>query len=228
MKKYIWFFAFLCMSLFLAFQLKAQADYINRNVSDFINNVEFHNSVNKLPPDLEGSPYLNDDFTHGSIYLEGKYKFTDVPLRYNIYNDLMEFEDKGHILDLDEKHKIDSVIINNKTFVYTLDKGNREGGYYELLAQGKVSLLGKLKIEFRPREPAKPMRDPVPPKFVRLPDEYFVQLPGGELEKVKNVKKLIQALPDHQKALNTFVENKKVKNHEAEGMAIVVNYFNTL
>ena len=49
-----------------------------------------------LPEDkYEGSPFLDDSYVTGYVYA-GKEKFAGVPMRYNIYSDLIEFQDGGH------------------------------------------------------------------------------------------------------------------------------------
>jgi len=41
--------------------------------------------------DIEGSPYLNKEFVEGTIYTNQKNQYNNIPIRYNIYTDELEY-----------------------------------------------------------------------------------------------------------------------------------------
>ena len=211
MKRNLLFFVILCFFLLPGKGLLAQADYVNRNVSDFMNNVEFHNNVNKLPPDLVGSPYLNNDFEKGNIYLEGKYKFNDVLLRYNIYNDVMEFKDHGHLLDLDERHKIDSIQLQGNTFVYHIEPGQSARWLFRIADAGQSRIIGKVenRIQGTPacKTPARPRTTQVCKDPGRIFFEKGVRHPG----KNKEHQRYIGSTGRPPETINRFSEETKVE-----------------
>ena len=66
-----------------------------------------------------------------------------VPLRYNVYQDLMEYQQNGKALVLDPSPKIKSVRLGESTYI--VDKfefdGKTKFGFFNLLDSGKVTLI---------------------------------------------------------------------------------------
>ena len=51
--------------------------------------------------DIEGSPFLNEEFIRGEIVMNDTLFYREIPLRYNMYNDVMEFQNaSGQVLEL--------------------------------------------------------------------------------------------------------------------------------
>ncbi len=69
---------------------------------------------------IEGSPYLLDDFTIGSVYTNTSDEFTDIPLRYNIYSDQIEFKTGDNsVFSMGTPEIIERVELGNYKMVYS-------------------------------------------------------------------------------------------------------------
>src|SRR6267143_2044045 len=63
-----------------------------------------------------GTPYLNDNFVTGVVYTNlGKY--SGVSMRYNMYDDNIEFKQNDQLLILDPQPRIMKVELDGHTFV---------------------------------------------------------------------------------------------------------------
>jgi hypothetical protein len=102
--------------------LLAQSAFVDVPVSDFMNRVNKNNQLEFNQPDIEGTPYLNEEFIDGAIYYDGKYRIPSIPLRVNLYNDAMEYKDKNTILAVAKPERIDKIIIDDQTFIYLKKK----------------------------------------------------------------------------------------------------------
>ena len=64
----------------------------------------------------EGSPYMNDEFRQAFVQ-SGDLKFQAVPMRYNVVEDVMEFQKGAFIHLLDPDPKIAKIEMGEATFV---------------------------------------------------------------------------------------------------------------
>ena len=80
--------------LFVAITSYGQATYTTATLNDLVQQLNWNKTVASNSPNIQGSPYLNDEFTEGEIYFDGKFKIEQVPLRLNLNNGEMEFKQK--------------------------------------------------------------------------------------------------------------------------------------
>jgi len=181
--------------------------------------------------DIEGSPYLEDNFIKGSVYTTSKTEYVDVPLRYNIYNDQLEFKtgnDKVQALAAPEM--IEKIEFGNYKMVYapySISKKIRRG-FFVVLAEGKSSLYEKPRITFKEATEPGGYKDAEPAKFVRNTDEYYIRVGENQAKLVGNKNDLLEVFPDHQKQLETFIKKNKIKPNKPESLKELVKYYNSL
>src|SRR5688500_17747647 len=101
-------------------------------------------------PEIEGSPFLDDNFVQGEVYVGSKR--TAVPVRYNIFQDLVEYQQAGQTMVLEPSKTIEKVRIGDKTLVCEKFEfnGKSKYGYLTLLDTGKVTLLSKKVVKYIP------------------------------------------------------------------------------
>lgn len=102
---------FFILILVVSIDAMGQADLKTvSNITEQANNLDFFlrsltfNSAATYS-DIAGSPYLKEEFSDGYVILESGQK-VDLSLRYNIYNDLMEFENKGVVYNFNDPDKV--------------------------------------------------------------------------------------------------------------------------
>lgn len=179
---------------------------------------------------IEGTPYLDEKYVDGEIYF-GESARTKVPVRYNIYQDLIEYQQNGKALVVDPSTKIKKVQMGDITFI--VEKLNVGGktkyGFLNLLDSGKVTLYSKKMMRYQ--EPLKGRAldgGDVPAKFSRMQDEYFYKIGTGELKEVGNLKELIAGLPDKQDEIKQYVKQEKISPKKEEELRKLIQYYNSL
>lgn len=177
---------------------------------------------------IKGSPYLDDTFLSGEILTTSNTQYTGVPLRYNIYNDEIEFQGKNKEAYNLEKSTIKSVTINKTTLVYRPYAISEKMGrsYFELLVNGKVKLLKRYQVRFEKEQPAKPYKDPVPAQFKTNSPDFYVAIEEAEARKISGTKDLLSLFPEKQAEISAFIKSKKLKTGKQEDLIQIISFCN--
>lgn len=179
--------------------------------------------------DAEGSPYLQDDFIMGEIFANDG-KAPRIMLRYNIYEDHMEFQQGETFYALKPEKSVDKVRLGVQVFVveeYPY-KGKSKVGYLQRLDSGKVILLAKKGIDLSEAQQPSAMKYTITPaKFSRTADIYYYRI-GNEIMKVESVKKIIASLPDHQEEVSKFVKENSVSVKDEGELTKLFKFYNSL
>ncbi len=176
-----------------------------------------------------GSPYLVEEYLSAQVYsLQGDY--LDVPMRYNVHQDIMEFKHEDSLFALEPNLLINKILLDEYTFVveYYQQKKSSGAGYFIRLDSGKVSLLSKPVINYIPAQKGKPIQGDVPANYQHLPPMHFLKLPNSVLVQIKNLKQLLGALPDQQEEISAFVKDKKISGKKLDQFKEVIQYYNEL
>jgi len=208
--------------------LFAQESYTTTGLTDLVNYIAWNKTMDHGSPDISGSPYLNDEFIPGEIYFDGKYKVEKVPLRLNLYNGDLEFKEKNVIMAMADPNRVDKVVIGDYTLVYLKDEKAKVSGFVRMWNSNKPSIVTKMETDFLKKEPAKPYVEPKPDRFERALDKHYLLKGDNEIEKITSVKKLIQALGDHEKELSEFAKEQKISAGNVEELVKLVNYYHSL
>lgn len=213
----------------------AQADYMINSAMDFfraqqITSGEFKNTLTEK--DIKGSPFLNDDFLTGSIYTTSKVQFVDIPLRYNIYNDDLEFKSPDDkVMAMSTPEIVERAVFGEYTMSYipfvSVKKIRR--GFFVILEQGdNCTLYSRPTVLYeKPQEPGA-YKEAEPAKFIKRPDTYYLRFGKDAAKKVGNKKELISIFPDHTSEIQAFIKKNKIKTNKPEGLKKLVQYYNSL
>jgi hypothetical protein len=179
---------------------------------------------------VEGTPYLDETFVTGHVYSRyGNYK--GISMRYNIYEDHIEFRQKDLIYILDPDLMIKKVDLGEQVLVvenYEF-RMKTQSGFLTLLDSGKVTLLSKKVVTYREQQPPKALESaPTPAQYSMLPDVYYYKIGNGEVMKVQNIKKMISSFPDKHQELTQFAKKEKLSHKNEADMIALVRHYNTL
>jgi len=182
--------------------------------------------------DIKGSPYLTDDFINGTIYTVQKQKYVDIPVRYNIFNDQIEFKtESGEIQAMATPEIVEKVEFGKYKMDYipfSYSKKLKKGFFIVLLEDEKASLFLRKNMAFKKAEEPAPYKEAQPPKFVKNPDDYFIRIRMEEAKVVNSKKDLVEIFPDHKKDVEGFIKKNKTKINDPESLAELVEYYNSL
>ena len=208
------------------YQLSQAMDFFRTNK---MINGEIKNVLTEA--DIEGSPYMTDEFINGSVFTTSKIQYNDIPLRYNVYNDEMQFQaPDGNIAAIAAPEVIEKVTFGDYTMEYipfTNAKKIRRG-FFVLLVDGNVKLYARPNVEYRPPVPPAPYKEPEPAKFLAKPDTYYIRIGLEAAQLIENKKDLEEIFPDHKKEVATFIKKNKVNHRKEEKLKELVEYYNSL
>jgi len=179
--------------------------------------------------EIEGTPYLDDKFVPGVIYHDNT--LHKVPVRYNIFKDVIEYMEGTVNMSLEPGPNITKVFIGANTFVVQKFEFNRKTkfGYLALLDSGKVMLYSKKVVSFEKAKKAEApdYRDHLA-RYDREPDVFYYKIGDGELHEVESIKSMIATLPEKQDELTLFAKKEKISPKKEEKIIKFVQYYNSL
>lgn len=181
--------------------------------------------------DIQGSPYLNDEFINGIVYTTTKQKFVDLPLRYNIYNDQVEFKTPNNgIQAMATPEIVEAIEFGEYKMVYVPFSDNKKirYGFFIVEVKGNASLLAKSKVNYKKAEEPGAYKEAVPAKFVKKPNTFYIKIGTAQAKHVNNKKELIRIFPDHQNEISAFIKMNKTKVNKTDHLKELVKYYNSL
>lgn len=188
-------------------------------------------SANYMYLGEECGMYLNENWLPGTIKLQDGTVFENRLIRYNIYNQQMEFTWLGDTSAIGNPEEIDKLTIDSNTFVYRqfVCKGKVRQGYLELLVEGKYELLLHRGIKYiHHEENPYGSVDGGPANTYYQGIRYFLSCNGRiaeELPEKKNA--IISAIDGDQKELKKFVKEHKCKLKSQNELVDFFVYANT-
>jgi len=181
--------------------------------------------------DIKGSPYLNDEFVNGSIFTVQKLKYVDIPLRYNIYNDDLEFKTPANeVQALATPEIVEKAVFGKTQLVYLpyLHANKTKKGFFVVLEEGKASLYTKPDVLFKESTKPGAFKEAEPPTFVKRANEYYIRIGTEQAILIKSKKDLVTAFPDNLEKIESFIDKNKIKTNKSESLKEVVAYYNSL
>jgi hypothetical protein len=226
--------------LFSASRVAAQSKYgtskiyiNNRNTIDEFRedkerNGGFIANKNLVYKEIEGSPYLNEHFSKGVITLLDGTVLDSCLLRYNIFTDQMEYENEGTVYEVAPKLKVKRAQFDHHLFSYLRykEKDKQEERYFEVLAEGKVSLYKKRVVKFVPPAPSSAYNE-AKQAFFELPQiSYYVAKNGGETFLVRNKKALLKVFKSDKESMTTYISENGLSILKEGDLIKIVNQYN--
>lgn len=238
MRKIVFFFAFILIASLTYGQTGRSAGYFyNENFSirtpdDFFisQRVNGESPKNYLSEeDISGSPYLFDEFIDGDIIIEN-YRFAGIPLRYNIYNDDIEYKNGETILAISSGLNIRRIFIFDMIFVYDAYelKNVQKFGYFQLLNDGPLKVLKKFNVSYQMPQAAQAYTSAIPPKFVRLSSKLYVKIGNTPARLYSNKKNLLAAFGDKKSAMAKYIKAERLNVKNEIDLVKLIKYYNTL
>ena len=187
---------------------------------------DIYTSVEKIV----GTPYLNEEFINGVVICDAG-TFSNVAMRYNAYEDHIEFKENNQIFILSPDKRIDKIAIDKNVFVvqnYQF-RGRTALGFLTLLDSGKVQLLAKVMINFKEAQAPKALESSATPAhYTALEYFYFLKSNTNDVREINNLKKMIEAFPNQHKELKEFADKEKISARKEDDLIKLVKHYNDL
>lgn len=214
--------------LFCLFSSFAKAQYMPLT-EQFMKRM-YYGHENWAVSEVQGSPYLDKEYKMGTILTDGDVLYKDIPLRYNCYDDLIEFKKDNLSYNLEPKTIVKRAEFGGQVFVCKDFESNGETGksYFELLVEGKASLCVRYTIKFFEGEPTKGYADAKPPRFDDFEKFFYISLNNSPAKKILNNKKLVEILDDKKAEIESYISKQKFSTKKVEDLKKIVAYYNSL
>ncbi len=193
--------------------------------------------------DINGSPFLNEEFAFGNILDNKSNKKVETFLRYDMYNDVFEIQldSRSEKINTLERTQNFDYYLNDEKFILIKSKvlnvnhytsGN--GYVAELIPENEdAALYKRYYVELKGGSKAlTSYQEDIPPS-IRKEEMYILKIEGDYYELEKDKKDIINTFPDNQEKLKKYIKDKKFKfrgkGRELQNQMVqLVRYYNSL
>jgi hypothetical protein len=174
--------------------------------------------------DIEGSPHYSDGFTQSIVYLKDG-NAGSMPLRYDLFQDEIEFRRDEKIFWLIKKDVLYIQYGKDTLFPEPLSEDPHKLTYFFAREKGEYSLYIRKKVSFHPKVPPKGYTEPIPDRFERDQDAYYLKKQGMQALEIRNKKTLLEMLSDNAAALD-YIKKSKIKANKEEDLLALIKFLN--
>jgi hypothetical protein len=178
---------------------------------------------------IQGSPYLNDAYASAQVISPTQKQNFNV--RYNVYQDVMEYQQNGQPYGFDPNSKLKKVVLGEETYVIRKFEfeGKTKLGFVSLLDSGKVMLYAKKVVKFQDVKKGGNLDGTdSPAKYSHNADAYYYSIGNGELKRIENLKTFVAGFPDKNDELTTYAKKEKISAKKEKDLIQIVKYYDGL
>jgi hypothetical protein len=184
-------------------------------------------ATSEAPVENEGM-YLEPGWTNGEVVLTNQKVLTNIPLRYDIYHQQVQYIRNNDTLAFAKPEEVATIDMAGKKLIYTEfpDEGVVGKGYFEILSNGDTRILLHPVVKYHEeRDPESNLKQDV---FVRE-NHYYIQKPGKMPEQVEfNHKSILNVFSDKEPQVQEFIENNRYRMNTLDELQKVVAFYNSL
>lgn len=178
---------------------------------------------------IEGSPFLNDEFSDGGIIF--KENILTAQIRYNVAQEQMEILLRGKKYALQDGFEVFIGGKKYKKLEYYRD-GKKFLGYFEIITdpESKTAVLLKKSLKrVRPGQAVGAMRPATSPKYVDHSDFYLQLMNSRPIEVEGRRKKFLKAFPkEHRGMVKSYMKENKYSSRNEQDLIKIVSFYNSL
>lgn len=190
-----------------------------KNVMVYIRDLTGRPAYGINDPGIEGTPFLDKEEQIGTVLFTNGKLTKDVHLKFDMLNNKIYFVRDGTIMEfIDTVKDFYLQYKDNNTVGVVYRNGfpqidrNTAATYYELLADGKVSLLKhryKVVTEYKEYSTASKKR-------YDERSQLYAALPGDRIIRIRKDRKfLMDAMPEYADKIKTITDKLKLKSDES-------------
>ncbi len=231
MKKLL-FLTLLCITIF---DVKAQRDGSGPVASYSTYSIDLPPGQNKIVlidsrPNLDGSPYLYDDWASGQVFFNNGDTIKSILLRYNVYKDEMQFQNEGKAYSVGSPEKIMLISMNNHSFIYQEynEKEKKRDGFFELIYGGKSSLLQRHLVKILPANFNIALNSGNKNDQISMTKMYYFKYNDDIIPIEKNGKNVIAFLKGKGIDVQKFVKENKLSFKKEEDLIKFTKYLDSI
>lgn len=183
--------------------------------------------------EIKGSPYLEEKWNEGQIWLEGDSLPGVFDIRFNVFGNEMQFIHKKDTFAIGNPLMLDKIVFANRHFEYLafLHNDNHNMAYFEVLVDGKLRLLARHYVSL------KLGREPLTAYHPQNEYDWFVSGSVYYLQSSTQVNPAV--IPDRKKSwinmaedkndeISVFIKENRLKLHRKQDLISLVEFINTI
>ncbi len=198
----------------------------NKTNAQFITDINGRPFVEIKYTDIEGSPYLNDNWSVGFAKAKHNNKTYELKrVRYDIYKDELEYDVAGSYFRLSDQ--ITEFSCGDGTFRngFTNAEPLTIRSFYQILYDGKIKLLKRIAAQIATE---KLYGSASETKRFLKEEALFIQK-NGILTRIKKDKKtILEILSDKQPQIEAFIKEQKLKPTREEDIVKIIEKYDGL
>jgi hypothetical protein len=195
--------------------------------------VKMNHENPSMERNVEGSPYLSDDFLPGRVFYKGNKKPVKADLRYNAYSGEFEFTQGGRDFVISNKSEIDSIQYKGYNFIfgsYKNEAGITRKNFMASLVDGKCSIYKVYSREFHQAEPPATGYDEAEPaRFEEESPVYCIQFGDDEMPHVIDSfrrGKFLNHFGSLEKELKRYIKDQNLRLRREDDLVAFIRYYN--
>jgi hypothetical protein len=184
--------------------------------------------------DIQGSPYLNPNWSKGTFTLSNGKSYKDMDIKYDLVKDKMYVKGNNDeliaLLDQVRDFSINvpasgSTITHHFRTGYTDIPATTSTYYFEVLTDGKTQFLKRSSKNILEN---KEYNSATVTKSFEEISKYYIYKDGKGVLVKKDKKAILAALGDKQSELETYIKNEKLNFKADADVAKLIGYYNSL
>ena len=220
---------------FLAFLLSSSLTFAQvvyeSNIYDHMDYLRRDRMISEFNPkayeNIDGSPYLIQEFEDGKVYLKSGEVITG-KFRLDLYANQVQFinEDKRYVIAYPEK--ISKIELNGsvlKYIDYKIDAGI-DYDYFFTLAEGYYSLYLMKSKTLKDPQATKPYQQARPARFLDHRDDYYIKIGENPAQRVRNKRDIIKMCGEKYPGIKNYMKEEKIRVSDEYDLVKLITYLN--
>lgn len=192
----------------------ARLNHINQN----------HENKYLEEKDIAGNPFLDRQFQKSYILKTDGIEIKDIFLRYNLYNNNMEFIKEGKVLAIAFPSEIQRINMGGKIFTYSryMKPKNIDYGFFQVLYEGDYQLLKKDQVVLKSPSDKTNQNDSL--RFEKVPPQFYLLYGNGMAHLVYSQKSLIKILQPISQQVIDYIKSNKIDTKNEKQLIDLMEY----
>lgn len=178
--------------------------------------------------DINGSPYLSDDFRQGVLLMKSGQPLSG-EFRFDIYANQVEYRKDENTFVIAKPDSISKIEIDELVIVYRdfSEKDEVKKGYFIQLEEGYYSVYQQKTIHFRSASQPKPYQDaPLPARFEEGTDQFYMSVGDSPAVKVANANDIARLCGDRGQVARDFIKKERINLKRSDDLISLIRYLN--
>jgi len=193
---------------------------------------EFFGDAPNSVENIEGSPYIPENFIVGAIYFNSELKQKNVLMRYNTQSDEIEIKTNAYSEDFSALIKDPEIYatVGNQTYIFAPYKGSiAKGGYFSVVKPGgHYDLYKKTSATLVPYKQATAYSGRESAKFEKTKVYYMVTKNGKFFELPNTKNRILKVMDEETGQIKDFIESRNLTFTTENDFVVLFDYYDSL